>query len=72
MEGDDFLVDSDIATSVALVINELLQNSPKYAFTGRKGRNHPYYRDIRGASIPRFKSLITAVVSRCARMMPSI
>lgn len=33
--GDDFKVDSDIATSVALVINELLQNSLKYAFAGR-------------------------------------
>ena len=29
-------MDSDIATSVALVINELLQNSLKYAFTGRE------------------------------------
>ena len=27
LEGDDFEVDSDIATSVALIINELLQNS---------------------------------------------
>lgn len=36
LEGDDFKVDSDIATSVALVINELLQNSLKYAFVGRK------------------------------------
>lgn len=36
VEGDDFRVDSDIATSVALVINELLQNSLKYAFTGRE------------------------------------
>lgn len=34
--GDDFKVDSDIATSVALVINELLQNSLKYAFADRK------------------------------------
>ena len=32
LEGDDFEVDSDIATSVALIINELLQNSLKYAF----------------------------------------
>lgn len=32
LEGDDFEVDSDIATSVALVVNELLQNSLKYAF----------------------------------------
>lgn len=34
IEGDDFFVDSDIATSVALVINELLQNSLQYAFMG--------------------------------------
>jgi two-component sensor histidine kinase len=33
LEGDDFEVESDIATSVALVINELLQNSLKYAFS---------------------------------------
>ncbi len=32
LEGDDFKVDSDIATNVALIINELLQNSLKYAF----------------------------------------
>lgn len=32
LEGDDFEVESDIATSVALVINEILQNSLKYAF----------------------------------------
>lgn len=35
LEGDDFEVDSDIATSVALVINELLQNSLKYAFPNK-------------------------------------
>lgn len=35
VDGDDFKVDSDIATSVALIINELLQNSLKYAFNGR-------------------------------------
>jgi two-component sensor histidine kinase len=35
LEGDDFEVESDIATSVALVINELLQNSLKYAFANR-------------------------------------
>lgn len=35
LEGDDFEVESEIATSVALVINELLQNSLKYAFTKR-------------------------------------
>ncbi len=32
LEGDNFKVDSDIAASVALIINELLQNSLKYAF----------------------------------------
>lgn len=32
VEGGDFMVESDIATSVALVINELLHNSLKYAF----------------------------------------
>lgn len=32
IEGDDFKVSSDTATSVALIINELLQNSLKYAF----------------------------------------
>ena len=35
LEGDDFEVDSDIATSVALVVNELLQNSLKYAFPNK-------------------------------------
>lgn len=34
--GDDITVDSDIATSAALAVNELLQNSMKYAFEGRK------------------------------------
>lgn len=34
--GDDFQVDSDIATSIALIINELMQNSLKYAFVERK------------------------------------
>lgn len=33
--GEDITVDSDVAGSVALVTNELLQNSLKYAFTGR-------------------------------------
>ncbi|OYO90956.1 histidine kinase, partial [Lachnotalea glycerini] len=33
IEGDDFEVDSDVSTSVALIVNELLQNSLKYAFT---------------------------------------
>ncbi len=32
LEGDDFKVDSDIATSVALIINELLENALKHAF----------------------------------------
>lgn len=32
LEGDNFKVDSDVSTSVALVINELLQNSLQYAF----------------------------------------
>lgn len=36
VEADDFPVNSDIANSVAIVINELLQNSLKYAFAGRK------------------------------------
>lgn len=35
LEGDDFEVESDIATSVALVVNEVLQNSFKYAFINR-------------------------------------
>lgn len=35
LEGDDFEVESDIATSVALVVNEVLQNSFKYAFNNR-------------------------------------
>lgn len=33
--GDDFRVSSDTATSTALVVNELLQNSIKHAFKGR-------------------------------------
>jgi two-component sensor histidine kinase len=36
VSGDDFEVDSDISASISLVINELLQNSFKYAFAGRK------------------------------------
>lgn len=36
VEGDDFLVDSEVATSVALITNELLQNSLKYAFLNRE------------------------------------
>lgn len=35
ISGDDFSVDSDIATSIAMVVNELLQNSFKYAFNDR-------------------------------------
>ena len=35
IEGGDFEVSSDTAASVALVLNELLQNSLKYAFPGR-------------------------------------
>ena len=33
--GDTFLIDSDTATSVALVVNELVQNSIQYAFIDR-------------------------------------
>lgn len=32
IEGDDFEVDSDIATTVALVVNELMQNSLEHGF----------------------------------------
>ena len=32
LEGDTFKVSSDVATSVALIINELLENALKYAF----------------------------------------
>lgn len=32
LEGDDFSVDFDVGTSVALIVNELLQNAMKYAF----------------------------------------
>ena len=35
VEGGEFEVDSDVATSVALIINELLQNSLEYAYRGR-------------------------------------
>lgn len=35
IQGDNFKVDSDIATSVALVTNELLQNSLQHAFQDR-------------------------------------
>lgn len=33
--GDDFNVDSDVATTVGLVVNELFQNSLQHAFVGR-------------------------------------
>lgn len=37
--GDNFKIQSDVSTSVGLVINELLQNSLKYAFPNRnKGK----------------------------------
>ena len=39
VRGDDFDTDADTSTNIALVINELLQNSFKYAFVGRKGGN---------------------------------
>lgn len=35
MIGDDFIISSDKATSVALVINELIQNAIHYAFHNR-------------------------------------
>ncbi len=35
VEGDRFIVNSDKATSIALVINELLQNCLKHAFEGK-------------------------------------
>lgn len=35
LKGDTFLCDSDMANSIALVVNELTQNCLKYAFTGR-------------------------------------
>lgn len=39
LEGDDITVDSDIATSVALAVNELVQNSIRYAFPGERAGN---------------------------------
>ncbi len=36
IEGEDFKVTSDVATTVAVIINELLQNSIKYAFPDEK------------------------------------
>ena len=39
VSGDDVYVDADGATDIAMIINELLQNSFKYAFQGRsRGR----------------------------------
>lgn len=35
IEGDDFELRSDKATNIALVVNEILQNSVKHAFVGR-------------------------------------
>ncbi len=35
LKGDDFKIDSDKATSIALVVNELLQNSMHYAFVNK-------------------------------------
>ncbi len=35
IQGDTFETDSDTATSIALVVNEVIQNSLKYAFPGR-------------------------------------
>lgn len=35
LEGDNFKVCSDKATSIALILNELMQNSIQYAFVGR-------------------------------------
>ena len=36
VSGDNFLVDSDKATSIALVVNELIQNSIEHGFENRK------------------------------------
>lgn len=33
--GDEFTVDSDMATSIAMVVNEILQNSLEYAFVDK-------------------------------------
>lgn len=35
VEGDSFKIDSDKSTSIALIVNELLQNSLQYAFESR-------------------------------------
>lgn len=36
VEGEDFKIDADIATDIALVVNELIQNSFKHAFKDRE------------------------------------
>jgi two-component sensor histidine kinase len=36
LKGDTFLCDSEMATSIALVVNEVTQNCLKYAFVGRE------------------------------------
>ena len=36
VSGEDFKVDSDVATSVSVVVNELIQNAVKYAFPDRE------------------------------------
>lgn len=36
IKGDSFEISSDVATSIALVVNELVQNSVQYAFVGRE------------------------------------
>ena len=45
--GDNLVADSEIATSVALAVNELLQNCMKYAFKGRK-EGHVWIRIEKG------------------------
>ncbi|MEM1485914.1 histidine kinase N-terminal domain-containing protein [Oscillospiraceae bacterium PP1C4] len=38
LQGDDFLIDAEVASSIALVVNELVQNSIKHAFSyGKPG-----------------------------------
>ena len=37
IEGDRLMIDSETATSIALVVNEVIQNSLKYAFVDRDG-----------------------------------
>jgi two-component sensor histidine kinase len=47
VEGDNFDVDSGTSTSISLVINELLQNSFKYAFPDRqKGNIYIHVKEI--------------------------